>query len=90
MPRLDFSTIDLRVILSALNFLGIVFLGGILWQTSQGEIANLRKTVDRLEIEIAQVRVQSTDIAVLKNDVKSIKDGITDLRQYFRPAPPRP
>lgn len=64
--------------MSLLNFIVIIFFGGMIWQGTQGDIKNNKKDIDDLRIQITQLRASdtSTSVAVLKTDVQYIKDSL--------------
>lgn len=66
------------VTMSLINFIAIIFFGGMVWASTQGDIKNNKKDIDDLRIQIAQLRSSdtSTSVAVLKTDVQYIKDSL--------------
>lgn len=64
--------------ISVANFVAIIFFGGMVWASAQGDIKNNKKDIEDLRAQIIQLRSQdtSTSVAVLKTDVQYIKDSL--------------
>lgn len=88
LPEMQWEgKISPQFFVSLLNFLAIAFVGGMIWQSTTGGIADNTKQIDelkaqylkaveRLDSEISRLRLQDTSIAVLKTDVTYIKESI--------------
>jgi hypothetical protein len=79
-----------QFVLSATNFLAIVFTGGMIYSTAQGEIATNKQDIKDLKAEMRQVRQQDTAIAVLKADTSFIKDSIARIESRIDRLPTTP
>lgn len=91
MPRIKWNTIDFKMLLSAMNFLAIVFFGGTVWATTTGDVASNKKNfesfraeankqIEDLRAQLAQLRAQDTSIAVIKVDVQTVKENLGELK----------
>lgn len=99
MPRLQWDgMITPQFLVSLMNFLAIAFTGGMIWSTTTGDISSNRKQIERLETstskaieridgELARLRLQDTLIAVLGRDVVYIKESIDRIERKLA-APP--
>lgn len=66
------------VAMSIANFIAIIFFGGMVWASTQGDIKNNKKDIEDIRAQIIQLRASdtSTSVAVLKTDVQYIKDSL--------------
>lgn len=66
------------VAMGAINFVAIIFCGGMVWASTQGDIKNNKTAIDDLRAEVRLIRSldTSTSVAVLKTDVQYIKDSL--------------
>lgn len=79
--------------MGGINFVAIIFFGGMVWASTQGDIKNNKLAIEDLRAEVRQIRAldTSTSVAVLKTDVQYIKDsllrieGRLDQRSGARP-----
>jgi hypothetical protein len=97
MPRFQWEgRITPQFLVSMMNFLAIAFTGGMIWSATTGDISTNRKQLERLESvtvrsiervdrELERLRAQDTAIAVLKNDVGYIKEGMDRIERKLAP-----
>ena len=76
-----------QFILSGTNFLAIVFTGGMIYSSAQGEIAANKQDIKDLKAEVRILRQQDTSIAVLKADTGFIKDSIARIESRIDRLP---
>lgn len=77
-----------QFILSATNFLAIVFTSGMIYSSAHGEIANNKQDIIKdLKAEVRTLRQQDTSIAVLKADTGFIKDSIARIESRIDRLP---
>lgn len=64
--------------MSVINFVAIIFFGGMVWASTQGDIKNNKLAIENLQAEVRAIRASdtSTSVAVLKTDVQYIKDSL--------------
>jgi hypothetical protein len=79
-----------QFVLSATNFLAIIFTGGMIYSTAQGEIATNKQDIKDLKSEVRVLRQQDTSIAVLKADTGFIKDSIARIESRIDRLPTSP
>lgn len=76
-----------QFVLSATNFVAIIFTGGMIYSTAQGEIAANKQDIKDLKSEVRILRQQDTSIAVLKADTGFIKDSIARIESRIDRLP---
>lgn len=88
MPKLEWEgRITLGTIFAAMNFFGVMFAAGMVWNSMTGAVAQNSKRIEELRAEqtgqlatlrseVYALRQQDTSIAVLKTDVSYIKESI--------------
>lgn len=76
-----------QFLLSASNFAAIIFTGGMIYSTAQGEIATAKQDIKDLKTEVRMLHTQETSIAVLKADTGFIKDSITRIESRIDRLP---
>jgi hypothetical protein len=76
-----------QIMMSAGNFLAIVFTGGMIYSTAQGDLATNKQDIRDLKAEVRILRQQDTAIAVLKADTTFIKDSITRIESRIDRMP---
>lgn len=76
-----------QLLLSASNFAAIIFTGGMIYSTAQGEIATAKQDIRDLKAEVRMLHTQETSIAVLKNDTGFIKDSIARIESRIDRLP---
>lgn len=87
------SWVTPQIAISFANFLAIVFTAGSIYASDQGDKARIRQDISDLKMEMRQVRLQDTSIAVLKSDVASIKESVVRIEgrvERLSPAPSMP
>lgn len=68
-----------QMFMSGGNFLAIVFTGGMIYSTAQGELATNKQDIKDLKAEVRILRAQDTSIAVLKTDVQYIRESVARI-----------
>jgi hypothetical protein len=76
-----------QFILSSGNFAAIIFTGGMIYSTAQGEIAAAKQDIKDLKAEVRMLHAQETSVAVLKADTGFIKDSITRIESRIDRLP---
>lgn len=76
-----------QFMLSSGNFAAIIFTGGMIYSTAQGEIATAKQDIKDLKAEVRLLHTQETSIAVLKADTGFIKDSIQRIESRIDRLP---
>ncbi len=86
MPKFEFELFKIgpAFVTSALTFVSVIFLGGMIWAQLTGQQAQLRKDVDQVRIEINLLRAHDTSIAVLRNDMGHIRDSVQRIERMMK------
>jgi hypothetical protein len=84
MPQIRWSDIDLKVLVSMANFCAICIGIGMMWSSTTGDISRNKQEISDLKKEVVDLRRQDTSIAVIKADLSSVKDNVTELKNAMQ------
>lgn len=65
-----------QIVLSACNFMAIIFTGGMIYSSVQHDIRSNKQDIKDLKADVRMLRQQDTSIALLKADTVYIKESI--------------
>ena len=76
-----------QMFVSAANFIGIVFVGGMAWSSIQGETATNKQDIKDLKAEVRALRANDTSIAVLRADMSAVKESVQRIEAKVERGP---
>ncbi len=76
-----------QMFVSAANFVGIVFVGGMAWSSIQGDAAAAKQDIKDLKAEVRVLRANDTSIAVLRADISAVKESVQRIEAKVERGP---